>query len=236
MPQLFAVGDSHSTYFEQAGLMKSHWCGPIHVATIYQLLKKGLNLHGLREQLATSEHYVKCGGAPWQFPNGIYETPNITPGDTVLFCYGFNDMQKNIYKYAGPTYIREIDDLLVGYFSLIKEYAYKYQITPIILSIPPNPIPGEIKIDNRYGLCADFHTTGSSEKRHIYNLYANNVIALLCDAHHYNFKFLNLYEDIADADGFLRRDYTGDGVHLEWNIEPVKKIIEAKIDSLNIMR
>ena len=99
--ELFAIGDSHSIFFDQAGIMKSHWTGPIHVVTIYQLLKFGLNLDGLQQKLASSDHYTHIVPMPWQCPSGKYDVPNIRNKDYVVFCFGFNDIQKNIHKY-GP--------------------------------------------------------------------------------------------------------------------------------------
>ena len=225
----FAIGDSHSTFFEQSGIMKSHWTGPIHTATIYQLLEKGLNIYNLREDLATSEHYVKVGAARWQFPDGVYITSNIQEGDTVFFCYGFNDIQKNINKYAAASYESEIDKLIDGYLKLLKVYEIKFKIKCIPCSIPPNPSPKpEGIIGNfHYGISGDFSTTGTSEERHSYNLYTNKVMQKLCNV--YDLRFLNIYDTISDDMGFLRKDYTTDYIHLQWdNIELVNKIKELK--------
>ena len=86
----YVIGDSHSTFFDQAGILKSHWTGPIHVATIYQLLKKGLDLSTIKDSLAKSDHFVNLGVFKWQCPSGVYDIPNIKSGDYVLFCFGFN--------------------------------------------------------------------------------------------------------------------------------------------------
>ena len=83
--ELFVVGDSHALFFAQSGIMKSHWTGPIHVATIYQLLKWGLNFYNLQEELAVSAHYVNIGSNPWQCPSGKYDVPNIKSGDWFFF-------------------------------------------------------------------------------------------------------------------------------------------------------
>lgn len=229
METKFAIGDSHSTFFEQSGLFKSHWVGPLNNATIYQLLKKGLNLFTLKEDLAKSEHYVNVGGAKWQFPNGIYETENVKPGDSVIFCYGFNDVQKNIHKYAADSYEQEINKLITGYLQLIREYETRFQITAIICSIPPNPSPKAGPV-GFWGISGDFVANGTSEERHLYNLYANLLLRTMCAE--YNLKFLNLYNAISDEDGFLKKEYTTDYIHLQWDNEEVKKIIKELIDNL----
>lgn len=226
----FTIGDSHSIFFEQSGLMKSHWTGPLHIATIYQLLKRGLNLTTLKEDLRDSDHYVNCGAAKWQCPNGIYETENIKPGDVVLFCFGFNDMQKNIHKYASGSYEEEIDKLISGYINLIIGYENKYTITPIICSIPPNPLPQANSVGLTFGISGDFITTGTSEERRKYNAEANRILNSLC--FEYNLPFLNIHNAISDAEGFIKKEYTDDYIHLKWDNEQLKNLIKEKIDKL----
>ena len=77
--------------------MASHWTGPLHKATIFQLLKLGLDLNKIKEELNNSEHFLKVGPPKWKCPDGVYSTPNIKLGDNVFFSYGYNDIQKNIY-------------------------------------------------------------------------------------------------------------------------------------------
>jgi lysophospholipase L1-like esterase len=224
---VFAIGDSHATFFEQSGIMKSHWTGPIHTATIYQLLNKGLNLYTLKEDLARSDHYVNIGAAKWQFPDGVYSTDNIKENDIVFFSFGFNDIQKNINKYAANSYESEINNLINNYIRLLKEYEIKFKITCIPCSMPPNPSPKPdgVKGDFFYGISGDFSTSGTSEERHIYNLYANKLLKEVSFSN--GLKFLNLYETISDSNGFLKKEYTTDYVHLQWdNSELIIKINE----------
>jgi lysophospholipase L1-like esterase len=230
---LFAVGDSHSSFFEHAGLMKSHWMGPTHTATIYQLLKRDLDIYNLQEALAKSDHYVNIGVPLWKCPSGKYDTPNIKENDTVIFCYGFNDMQKNIHKYAEATYETEISQLLNDYILRLKDYEIKYKIQCIPCSIPPNPSPKifDAPGEHEFGISGDFQTSGTSEQRLSYNLFANRVLAGLCNTH--NLKFLNLYNEITDSEGFLKKEYTADYIHLDpvntVLIEKISKIISAEL-------
>ncbi len=213
--KLFSIGDSHSIFFEQGGIMASHWTGPIHIATIYLLLKEGLNIDNLQSDLAKSDHYTKIGMPPWKGNNPTYSTPNIQPGDAVFFWFGFNDIQKNVHKYAAEDPETEIYNLISGYLLLLKEYEEKYKITCIPCSIFPNPAPSENKlvVDSFYGICGDFSTTGTIEQRNRYTKYANIILIDLCKK--YNLKFFNIYPEITDVQGFLKKEYSTDYIHLD---------------------
>lgn len=230
---LFAVGDSHCSFFEQAGLMKSHWMGPTHTATIYQLLKRDLDIYNLQQALAVSDHYLNIGVPEWKCPSGKYDTVNIKESDTVIFCYGFNDMQKNIHKYAADSYEIEISQLLNSYILRLKDYETKYKIECIPCSITPNPLPKILDApgEHAFGMSGDFQTTGTSEDRLKYNIFANRVLEGLCITH--NLKFLNLYNEISDNDGFLKKEYSADYIHLDpVNNTLVKRINEILLSTL----
>lgn len=222
MRETFIIGDSHTTFFDRAGIMKSHWLGVINIATIYQLLK-GLDIFNLTERLAKSEHYQKVGVYRWQCPGGVYDVPNIKEGDIVFFSFGFNDIQKNIYKYARNSHESEIYRLVNNYLLLLKEYK---NITCIPVSIMPNPI--EWLIDQskiEYGCYGDFKAYGSSEERNGYTKYANKVLSEL--SLKYGLKFLDLYDDISE-NGFIRKDFTTDYVHLDYENKDVVEIVSSK--------
>lgn len=231
--KLFSIGDSHSIFFEQSGIMLSHWTGPIHIATIYQLLEKGLNICNLQEDLAASDHYTKIGIPPWKGESKTYNTTNIQAGDTVLFWFGFNDMQKNINKYAANDYETEIYRLIKGYILLLKEYELKYKITCIPCSIFPNPSPSEspLTVADYYGISGDFNTTGSPAQRNTYTKHANEIIRYLCSKHH--LKFFDLYEGITDENGFLNKEFSTDYIHLDPHnyvlVEKMKMVIKLFI-------
>ncbi len=226
--KLFSIGDSHCIFFEQAGIMPSHWTGPLHIATIYLLLEKGLNVCNLKEDLAASTHYTKIGMPPWKGSNPIYSTPNIHEGDTVFFWYGFNDMQKNIHKYHPDDPEKEIYNLMYNYILLLKGYESAYKITCIPCNIFPNPSPSPSKlfVDSYYGFCADFNAEGSHEQRNSYTKYANKILEELCEKN--NLKFFNIYNEITDQEGFLKKEYSTDYIHLDpHNIDLVQKMNNA---------
>lgn len=229
---IFIIGDSHVTFFERAGFMRSHWTGPIHIVTIYQLLQHGLMLGGLKEQLSKSDHFVNVGVFPWQCPSGVYDVPNISEGDVVLFSFGFNDIQKNIYKYAASNPKDEILKLIHGYIDLLIQYKNKYKITCIPCSIPPNPSiqTNHISGPMKYGIGGEFEANGSCDERNTYTLYANDRLRKSCAK--INLQFFDLYNEISDADGFLKKEYTEDYVHLRHDNAQLNDLIQTKLKTL----
>lgn len=224
------VGDSHATFFEKVGIMESHWMGPTHTATIFQLLKLGLELDKLQEALRASDHFVNVGVPKWKCPDGVYNTPNIKSGDTVFFSYGYNDMQKNIYLHAKENPEVEIDRLLYVYIELLNGYQAKYGIKCVVCSIPPNPAPregGNGKFD--YGIGGEFRAEGPDTDRDFYTRHANRKLKQLCTIH--GMDFVDLYNGMYDKDGFLLKQFTTDYVHLtETNpelIDRMRSIIES---------
>ncbi len=232
--ELFVVGDSHALFFDQVGIMKSHWTGPIHSATIYQMLKLGLDLFHLQQKLAVSDHYVYVGPPAWQCPSGKYTVPNIKRGDCVIFSFGFNDIQKNIHKYAANRSEEEIDRLMRAYILRLKRYETTYQITCIPMSVPPNPSPCDPGAMGAlyYGISGDFSTSGSSDERNAYTKYANKVLKSLCQE--YDLRFFDVYDELSDEGGFLKKELTHDYIHLKCD-DPfiVKKMRIALSKALN---
>jgi len=104
---IFAVGDSHCIFFYNSVNIKNHWVGwggmPV---TIYKLIEEGLPLYNIVERLK---------------PGDICNI-NIKENDIVIFYYGWNDIQKNINKYAKNNNYKEIiDNLVVKYLEIIKK-------------------------------------------------------------------------------------------------------------------
>ena len=221
----FAVGDSHVAFFAQSNLTKSYWMGCTYTATIYQLLEKGLNIFNLKEEVLNSAHYIDIGIPDWQCTNGIFNTPNIDINDEIIFCYGFNDIQKNIYKYSKENPEGTLNFLLEGYIRTISRYIHFYKIKCSVLSIPPVPLPSPIEGKYNNGIFGDFEALGSDEERIEYTKYANKILENLCIKN--DIKFINIYNIISDDNGFIKKEYTTDYVHLDSsNIELKNKISE----------
>ncbi len=229
----YAIGDSHAVFFGQSKLMECHWLGGINVVTMFQFTKQGLSLNSLKERIMKSEHYINVGGMEWQCIDGVYSVPNITNGDEVIFCFGFNDIQKNIYKYYENNVDVGIQSLIHEYIKLIKLYQELYRIKCIVYSIPPCPLPSPIEGKYSNGIFGDFKSCGSNEDRIRYTKYANMILnnqCLLNDLH-----FLNVYDIISDDEGYIRKEYTTDYVHLQWdNVELIEKI-KVKLNELSTL-
>ena len=114
------------------------------------------------------------------------------------------------------------------YILLLKEYESRYQIT----CIPPNPSPCEKGAMGGflYGISGDFSTSGSSEERNMYTKYANHTLKKMC--HQHDLRFLDLYDEISDLDGFLKKKYTTDYIHLKWDNEDLIKKIRSAIHNM----
>lgn len=235
---IFAIGDSHADFFAQVGLLKSHWLGPLHIATMYKLLEHKPNLSNLREDLIVSDHYRNIGVPAWKSDDaGIYNTPNINPGDLVIFSFGYNDVQKNIHKHAAANWQSEISGLVERYLLLLKYYESAHGIKCVPCSIPPNPSVAESGATGQfsYGINGDFSTSGTSGEREMYTKYANNILAESCPR--YTLPFLNIYDTIVDDYGFINKCYTEDFVHLhkDKSADIIQKIEDA-VRSITIIQ
>jgi hypothetical protein len=203
--EIFAIGDSHSIFFHNSIKIKEHWIGLKLPITIYSLLKQNLDILNIGTILG----------------NG-HEKYNIKEYDTVIFFFGFNDIQRNIYLHAKNHWKKEIDILMTNYINLLINYKDIYKLNIIVPSIYPNPRP------NAEGQNA----LGSFSERQSYCIYANNLLKNLCIK--YNVHFLDIYNIISDENGFIKNDITIDNIHLDCNNNNIRAIIESKILDLSI--
>ena len=194
---IFAIGDSHSIFFHNSPVVKEHWVSFANLPlTWYRLLNEGLDIYNIGTKLG----------------NG-HEKYNIKSGDHVMFCYGWNDIQKNIYNHAKDNYKEEIEKLSSKYIDLLLKYKEKYKIIPIVQCIYPNPLKtGDSK--------------GSPEERKKYTEFANCVLRKLCQEK--NVFFFDNYDLITDENGFIKKEYTKDKVHLDYT----NKFLREKIDNM----
>jgi len=199
---IFAIGDSHSIFFHNSEIIKEHWVSFAGLPlTWYQLINRGLDLYNVGTKLG----------------NG-HEKYNIKSGDFVLFCYGWNDIQKNIYRYAKDNYKSEIEHLINKYGELLKNYKNKYNITPIIQNIMPNPLKESKSIN------------GDADVRNMYIKYANQYLFKYCKDN--NILFFNVYDLVADENGYFKNIYTKDKIHLDYDNVFLRKTIDTKLINL----
>ena len=202
-----AGGESHSLYYCDSNIVNHHWVGwggmPV---TMYQLLIKGLPLYNIVERLQ---------------PGDICKI-NIKENDVVLFFYGWNDIQKNIYKYGNNNYKNLIDNMTTNYVKLIKDFSngVLYKIKPIISCI--YPIPQNINNE----------IVGSKEDRITYTLYMNERLKCLCLEN--NIPFFDIYDLLQDDNIISSRVVDNDKTHLDRkNINLREKIEPLLLDLIN---
>jgi hypothetical protein len=202
--QLFAIGDSHSIFFYNSMKIKEHWGGGGKIPiTIYTFLQDDFNPYDVGNRLG----------------NG-HELYNIKSGDYVLFFYGFNDLQRNIYLHAKDRWKDEIDLLLAKYIRKLLSIRDQYHIHIIIPCIYPNPGP------NAKGVSC----TGSDEERRMYIEYTNQQLRTQCIEYH--IPFLDIYDMIVDEERqYIKPSMTVDFIHLDYNNRELQEIVENKIIS-----
>ena len=219
MPKIVALGDSHSIFYSKS---KSNdkciskffemWLGfnttlPL---TWYRFINEEMDLYNVGTIIANNSSNLNT--------RKIYIDNNIKNGDYVLFSYGWNDIQKNIKKYASDNYKEELNNLIENYIKKIETYKNKYKIIPIIQLIHPNPLKHKNTIN------------GSSEERLNYILYANKFLKEICKKKH--LLFFDIFDIVSDDKGFINKNYTNDGIHLNHNDENIHDIIDNKLIDL----
>jgi len=199
---IFAIGDGHSIFYHNSNKIKEHWvCYRGMPETWKELIYKGLDIYNIGTLLG----------------NG-HEKYNIKSGDFVLFCYGWCDIQKKIYKYAKDNYKSEIERLINAYGELLKNYKNKYNITPIIQNILPNPL-----VESK-AIC------GPANLRNDYTKYANQYLFNYCKDN--NMLLFNVYDLVTDENGYFKKEYTKDKFHLDSDNLFLRKTIDTKLINL----
>ena len=198
---MFIIGDSHCIFYKSLNI-KTHWVGwggmPV---TMHRLIQEGLPLYNIVERL----------------PFGDICTTNIRDGDTVLFMYGWNDVQKNIYTYGYENYKNMIEIMVSDYIKLIISYkdGTRYRIKPIIGCVYPNP----------HSINDSIH--GSNEERRTYSVYMNECLKMKCKEN--SIPFFDIYE-ILNEDGLIQNKYIDlDGTHLSRVNNELKELISCKL-------
>lgn len=201
--QIYAVGDSHSIFFYNSLKIKEHWTFKSGLpVTIYKFINSDIDIYNIGTMIGNR-----------------HEEYNIIENDYVIFYFGYNDVQKNIYLYAKNRWKEEINYLSHTFLNKIINLKHQYNIKPIISCIYPNPLTTAIGINS----------CGTYKERQDYTIYMNNILSSLCS--NYNIPFLDIYDDITD-DGFIKQEYTKDSIHLDYNHIELRKLVEDKIYEL----
>jgi lysophospholipase L1-like esterase len=152
--------------------------------------------------------------------NGHEKYP-IQKGDFVMFSYGYNDFQRRILEHneisddiITDAAYTNISNLLDAYIDKIKCYKKDYGIFPVINCIYPNPR------DYARGV----NTVNIPVVRSILIQFANEYLANKC--HQNSIIFFDIYDLIVDGEGFIKAEYTSDGIHLNYNDFNLRDMID----------
>jgi lysophospholipase L1-like esterase len=140
--------------------------------------------------------------------------------DFVLMNFGFNDIQRNIYLHASNKWKEEINNLINKYIEIILTFKTKFEIIPIVSFIYPNP-GSNAKGQN---------SMGSLEDRRIYTIEANSILKNLCSEK--KILFFDIYNFITDENGIIKKSFTIDDIHLDYNNKFLREYLDNKIIEL----
>jgi hypothetical protein len=187
--EIFAVGDSHSIIFSQMKNVHEHWLGfntnlPL---TMYRLANESIDLYTM----------------PIMLGNG-HEKFVPKAGDIVIFCYGYNDCNKNIYlQNKKGREVEEIMNTLVqNYIKELVNLQRKYNIIAIPYPVSPTT---KMKKDTIFG---------TIEQRIEWTELCNNLLDKYSRENGLFFQ-RDLFDYIQGEDGCISSEYTTDGVHID---------------------
>jgi hypothetical protein len=205
MNNIYFVGDSHSIIAWFLKPVDHHWFGWAGLpVTMFQFINNEIPLFNLVERYN---------------PGNICNT-NIKKNDFVLFSFGWNDVQKNIYKYQKNNYKDFIDNITEKYVKKIIYLGKKFEIKPIIYCILPvtenigNEINGEIK------------------ERIEYTNYMNKKLLYFSNKH--DILFLDIYNKVSKDNIYVKEYVDDDMCHLNNKNEHLLQFLEKQI--LNICK
>jgi len=189
-PRLVATGDSQSIVFWKIPFVSEHWLGfntslPL---TMHRVGKDGLNI----------------GDIPKTLGNGHEKFP-IIPGNTIIYCYGYIDIQRRVFEQVvgkGRSLDEVLTKLVTDYFKVILENEQKFKVLSCVYSV----LPPSIRNKEATPLC-------SLEQRIEATKQINSMLIEQCKI--YNIKYLDMYSVMVDEKGVFRDELTSDGSHLD---------------------
>lgn len=147
-----------------------------------------------------------------------HEKYNIKMNDYVIFYYGYNDVQKHFFINYQNNINNNIENLVNNYIQYILYLRDTHKITPIIPCIYPIPIKKN-SLDIR----------GNDQIRIMYTQITNKILETKCKEK--GILFLNIYDDIS-INNKINEKYTVDGIHLDYNNDEIRELVERKIYKL----
>jgi lysophospholipase L1-like esterase len=205
--QIFAIGDSHSILFHKSLKVKQFWFGMSGLPVTIYTLDQRLNLYNVGNIVSTNKEKI-----------------NIKPNDYVMFFYGWNDIQKNVFLYAEKDWQNEIYRLVKKYISLLVYYKNVFKINPIACCIyPAYKVEPNEKTDTIHG---------SNNERINYTIEYNKLLRNECQNN--NIKLYDIYDLIVDKEGHIQKNYMAenDKTHLDHTNKVLRNMVDDYIVSL----
>ena len=199
IPSVFVIGDSHTNIFSNSPLFQVFHIGP---ATAFNLIKDD-------SSTKSSEKINKI----------LYK---VKKGDIVLLVFGEIDCRIHIfYQFKKKHETQNISELIQktiqNYLICIKKIRNQ-GIEVCICGITP---PGEEDNIYHYPYYADRNL-----QQKIYREF-NSELKSYCENLQIN--FLDIFPLVSDASGFLLKEYSDDGLHLNTKILPsIEKMLQKK--------
>jgi len=154
---------------------------------------------------------------------------NIKDGDSIVFCLGEIDCRCHIHKYITNTisYQDIIDNIVDNYFDAINLNVTLSQINfkhICVFNVVP-PIQKYNTFEHK-----EYPYLGSDEERKSYVLYFNQKLKEKCIQK--NYVFFDVYDKYTDENGFLKKEYSDNWVHIQNGIYITEFIKENNIGTL----
>lgn len=147
------------------------------------------------------------------------------PKDAIIcFCWGEIDCRCHVHKY--PPYEKTIDELVENYLAAIAENAKTHKNIWVFNVVPPPRRDGAQENPS-------FPFLGTDEERLKYVRYMNQCLRIGCQEKGY--LFVDIYNQYADKDGFLRPEMSDGHVHIaepaplrDWVLHQLKDPLEIQ--------
>jgi len=199
-PLIYVVGDSHVVPFRGSMPFLAHHLG---AATAYNLNKKNSSTRS-NEQLFTV-------------------IGKLGKKDIVMLCFGEIDCRIHIYyqhkKSDGKYSIEELIDRTISNYGEVMAQLKERGVNFCVYCVSP-----ATKVGNEY----KYPFYGSPEIRSQINRMFNERLRAFCEKNGY--KFIDIYNRVADKDGLMLKEYASDDIHLNKKaVDLVREELRAKL-------
>ena len=183
-PAIYVIGDSHVGLFLRQRPFVVHWLGPV-------------TAHNLKQEQST----LKANARLMRIIDKI-----VREGDTIIMVFGEIDCRIHIYhqylEHCSEVPMRDFIAATVANYAVVLDQLAARGIEFYVYSVMPAAREGNI-----YGV----PNYPPPEARCAINRGFNESLRSMCEDHGY--RFIDVYSRIVDREGFIRDEFTQDGVH-----------------------